>query len=702
MAQHYSDLLDSESFRLATISQEDHPNPTDTETKIPSVTLTTHRLSGAADTAYNALSYTWGSSRGGTAEDVEGCPIILNGHIFEAKPNLYNALLELYTACSDTPIWIDALCINQSNADERSTQVSLMNQIYGNATRVIVWLGKPFPELEAGLKAAERIYTQSVPHTLRMIGTQTWDFNLDLSSMPERYNMEPIDRDEALGLVTVFMSNWFARMWVIQEVSLASDVVILCNQKFTPFDCVGLAATFLHYSGFVVPVLRFIPKDKPGIYFQQNINFYQAERVQLLREWCKGEKSTWAGVLSMIDFEAGLGEQQSSSSLLLLRLLVSTFGFGTTDPRDTIYGLGGILKHMAAAQGHELPPVFLPNYKIEAKDLLRDVAQEIFEQTDSLALLSLVKDPSWRQTPGLPSWAPDFPPEMCNSVLGPGFKSVGIINSSKYIPKGTNKYPFRIDGKTLNAFGFRLGTVQKVAELYIEGVQGHFEKMVDMLLSMDKVYPYTNQSSDEALWRTLIWDTDFTYRPARLVRTEDFQKAILEHIMVSLRVHFKDHESKSVAQGLVSSSIQRMDYLNEVAAKFPNSIFPDVRLLKSVCVKIGFLPREEGEDLLDDEELQALENPFPEKTMPPGNIMASTWYQKRPFLTDTGYLGMGLVSTQARDEVWIISGCPAPVILRKTDKEANEYSLIGESYVHGVMQGEAITDDVLWQKVQIV
>ncbi|KAM0549947.1 hypothetical protein ACHAPJ_009194 [Fusarium lateritium] len=703
MAQHYSDSLDAESFRLATISLEDHPNPTDTETKIPSITLATYPLSSAAETAYNALSYTWGSPRGGTYEDVENRSIILNGCIFEAQPNLYDALLELHTACSDRPIWIDALCINQYNPNERSAQVSVMDQVYGNAARVIVWLGKPFPELEAGLKAVERIGPQSVPHTVRMLGTQTWDFNLDLSSMPELYSMEPIDEDEAIGMATVFMSNWFARMWVIQEASLASDVVILCNQKFTPLDYVGLTATFLHYSGLVTPAMDLIPKKGPGVNRRSDIHFFQAERIQLFREWCKGEESLWADVLSTINFDVGLEEtQQSSAPLLLFRLLLSTFGFGTTDPRDTIYGLGGILKHVGASKGHVLPKVFLPNYRIEAKDLLRNVAQEIIESTDSLAMLNLVKDPSWRQTPGLPSWAPEFPPEMCNTVIGPQFRSVGNVNCSKYIPKGTNKYPFHINGNTLNAFGFPLGIVKKVAEGYVESLYGHLDKLVDILLTMDKVYPYTNQPSDEALWRTLIWDADFKYRPARLIQTEDFQQAILENIIFSLKLPFREHESKSVAQAQAASTILSMSYLDDVAAKFPNGIFPDVKLVKSVGAMMGFFQPEEGEDLLGSEELQALQKPFSHKSMPPGDIIGATWDQKLPFLTDTGYLGMGLESTQPGDEVWVVSGCLTPVILRKTEAEANDYSLVGEAYVHGVMQGEAVTDDVVWQEIQIV
>ncbi|KAI3572422.1 heterokaryon incompatibility protein-domain-containing protein [Fusarium oxysporum f. sp. albedinis] len=700
MAQYYSDLLDAKSFRLATISVDKHP---ETGTQVPNVTLITHALSSAPEITYNALSYTWGPPRPGPADSEAAAnpSILLNRNISEVQPNLYDALLELHASCSEAPIWIDALCINQSSPNERSAQVSVMNQIYGKANRVIVWLGKAFPELEAGLRAAERIGTQSVPETLRMIGTQTWDFSSDLSTMPERYGMEPINQEEAVGLIQVFMSNWLARVWIIQEVSLTEDVVVLCNGKYTRFDCVGLTATFLHYSGFFQSVLNLVPRDRPGIYFRGDIYIFQAERIQLLREWCKGERSLWVGVLSMIDFEAGLGKDHAkSSSMLLLRLLFSTFGLQATDRRDSIYGLGGILKHMAAEEGLTLPSEFEPNYDIDIKDLLLDVACKIIETTDSLIFLSLVKEPSLRETPELPSWAPDFPPIMHNSVHGPQFRSIGTVNASKHVPHATREHPFSIDGETLYVSGIRLGAIQKLGEEYIDAVRGRLNLLGDILLSMDKIYPYTKQPADEVLWRTLIWDTDFTYRPSKLIRIEDFQRTILSQIVHALAVGYRAEESKAGGEASVTASIQSMTYLDDIAAKFPSSIFPSVELLNSACVDRGLITRE-GKDL-NDGELQNLQKLPPRQSMPPDNLMASTWGDRRPFLTDMGYLGMGYVSSEVGDELWIVSGCPTPMILRKTGLKKNEYSLIGETYVHGAMQGEAVTEDAAWEKIEVV
>lgn len=101
MPQYYSDLLDTESFRLATISLDTDPL---TEVQVLSVTLTTYKLSSATEIQYSTLSYTWGSPRPSHAE-VNSCTYVqLNGQTFEVQPNLYDALLELEASCSETPI----------------------------------------------------------------------------------------------------------------------------------------------------------------------------------------------------------------------------------------------------------------------------------------------------------------------------------------------------------------------------------------------------------------------------------------------------------------------------------------------------------------------------------------------------------------------------------------------------------------------
>ncbi|KAF5680769.1 heterokaryon incompatibility protein (het-6OR allele) [Fusarium heterosporum] len=695
---HYLDILDDRHFRLATVDRGIHP---DTGDRIPNVTLETHSLSGATDIGYNALSYTWGSPRVLTEDHAKQC-ILLNGKAIEVQTNLYDALVELQVSTKEIPIWIDALCINQSSDTERSAQVSVMNLIYGKASKVIVWLGKAYPELEAGIKAAERIGTESVPHTLRMLGMQTWDFTSEMSLMPERYNMDPITEEEVIGLIHLFSSKWFTRVWVIQEISLARDVAVLCDGKFTPFDCVGLTATFIHYSGLILPFLQYFPRNHPVAELLPSVSIYQSERLQLLREWCKGEASLWRDVLSMIDFEAGLSHHENSVSLLMLRLLYSTFGFEASDPRDIIYGLGGILKHMASEQGLSIPTEFEPDYTIGVGDLFQNVSRKIMETTDSLVLLTLAMESSKREIRGLSSWTMNYSTLMCNSIHGPQFKSVGAFDASKHAPTLTSDRHFVIDGNTLNVTGLYLGTVQKTAEDFEESYQGGFDRLADLLLDMELTYPYTNQPADEALWRTLIWDNDLSNRPSKPLNNESLQRVIWKQITLALKYQSMAQADKSVAEKLASTCIDKIAYLDKVVAKYPSSFFPSVKLVKSACVKEGLIKPEEGEDLVDDEELERLETSWTKNTMPPHVLLTISWLGRRPFLTDTGYLGLGYSSTAVGDELWIVSGSPAPLVLRKTGSSDNEYNVVGEAYVHGAMHGEAIDHGVTWKRLQIV
>jgi Heterokaryon incompatibility protein (HET) len=90
---------------------------------------------------YAALSYTWGPP-GDTHS------VLLNEQPFPIRENLYDALLQLQNSkLVDKYLWVDAICINQGEnydaLNERSVQITLMKQIYEQAAKVFVWLGKP-------------------------------------------------------------------------------------------------------------------------------------------------------------------------------------------------------------------------------------------------------------------------------------------------------------------------------------------------------------------------------------------------------------------------------------------------------------------------------------------------------------------------------------------------------------------------------
>jgi hypothetical protein len=84
---------------------------------------------------YTALSYVWGDA---TYKQ----PISVNGKLFGITPNLHAALVYIRDENKPVQLWVDAVCINQSDIDERNSQVAQMSDIYLRAKKVIAWLGE--------------------------------------------------------------------------------------------------------------------------------------------------------------------------------------------------------------------------------------------------------------------------------------------------------------------------------------------------------------------------------------------------------------------------------------------------------------------------------------------------------------------------------------------------------------------------------
>jgi hypothetical protein len=104
--------------------------------------------------SYEALSYVWGD------ESIRA-PIMVNGAETTVTTNLESALRYIRLEDKDRVIWIDALCIDQSNTLERNQQVSIMSEIYRNCSLCVAWLGvedeneshRPFDYIEAILSS---------------------------------------------------------------------------------------------------------------------------------------------------------------------------------------------------------------------------------------------------------------------------------------------------------------------------------------------------------------------------------------------------------------------------------------------------------------------------------------------------------------------------------------------------------------------
>lgn len=118
------------------------------EYDIRASTRTTH--------TYEALSYVWGHSGNSETIHISDCR-------FEVTPNLHAALLRLRDTCFSRIIWIDAICINQADDDEKSGQIQLMALIYAVAKEVVIWLGE---EADDSNEAFEALRNAALSHSI--------------------------------------------------------------------------------------------------------------------------------------------------------------------------------------------------------------------------------------------------------------------------------------------------------------------------------------------------------------------------------------------------------------------------------------------------------------------------------------------------------------------------------------------------------
>jgi hypothetical protein len=102
--------------------------------------------------SFTALSYVWRQQTKASDDRGDTSSILCNDVLVSITTNCYSALLHLRGKLGNFSIWIDAVCINQEDTEEKASQLPLMGDIYSGAKEVYIWLGE-------GNEATERAMT---------------------------------------------------------------------------------------------------------------------------------------------------------------------------------------------------------------------------------------------------------------------------------------------------------------------------------------------------------------------------------------------------------------------------------------------------------------------------------------------------------------------------------------------------------------
>ena len=216
---------------------------------------------------YVALSYTWGSTENKTSIGVESQKRVISQIIlafkaqkgnstaqgyqsFPVTHNLAEALQCLRHESQTQSLWIDAICIDQSNDIERSEQVAMMYEIYHRADRVMVWLGAAADDSGIAMEKLDEIG--------RTIVVDWGDFTKRLApGGDERYiNTDQnivFDRTTYHSMFQLLGRPWFQRLWVVQEVHQPNlRALVVCGNDRISWDSFCNAVFWLNRSTYVL------------------------------------------------------------------------------------------------------------------------------------------------------------------------------------------------------------------------------------------------------------------------------------------------------------------------------------------------------------------------------------------------------------------------------------------------------------------
>jgi hypothetical protein len=203
------------------------------------------RLSDAP--RFTALSYCWNSmGYPGPAENKN--PIIDLGSegTLAVTRNLFDGLYSAFGKghCETNFLWVDQICINQDDLVEKSSQVTLMKDIYKQAHLVLVWLGNDAPtgEGDRALLFADHIASRieekrllSPDFDFLPIMTSTVDIGI-----PSLHDATA----DYISLIALLTRPWFGRSWIVQEISLNANKRVLCGSTEVPFDSLTTALVY--------------------------------------------------------------------------------------------------------------------------------------------------------------------------------------------------------------------------------------------------------------------------------------------------------------------------------------------------------------------------------------------------------------------------------------------------------------------------
>jgi hypothetical protein len=425
---------------------------------------------------FEALSYTWG-------DESTLRPIAMFGvkrQVLHVTENLEAALRHLRYPNKTRLLWIDALCINQGDLEERSLQVMRMGDIFSRAVNVCIWLG------EAANRSDDAMdFVEQVSHLGKL----------------DRLIKDSSSVREWQALAMLMRRSWFSRRWVLQEVAYARKATVHCGTKRSKWSDFSDAVS-LFGDKFDEVNLLFGP---PHNQFDEAGNRFSLGNVRRV--------AAHALVTTLNHIIRKAADGRVIQRLCTMETLISDVALlQVTEPRDTVYAILTLAK--------DVRPL---NEPIDYSKSVKQVCKDLVSHTvNSFGSLDIICRPWAPESPDLPSWIPKLSRHAFASGSDGrrvnGDSLVGSPTRPIYNASGKSRGAraiFSDQGNGFNLFvkGFRLATITVVEEPALNGVipSSWMElgtRIAEEREKSERSATYTPEWNyvPEIFWRTLVAD----------------------------------------------------------------------------------------------------------------------------------------------------------------------------------------------------
>ncbi|KAH7236636.1 heterokaryon incompatibility protein-domain-containing protein [Fusarium tricinctum] len=638
-------------------------------------TLHKVELNSTPTPIYDALSYTWGD-----ATDTR--EIILNGYVVDITFNLFQALRRLRQGGDKQIIWVDAVCINQLDLDERSQQVGLMRKVYSLCVQAVIWLGEPpdqaTPTFVTHWFGDERddenidwlwdnFYDYATDPDLDSLDEQTVDWSFHglamlrlltsghLSEHPLFVKMVGDDFEYPLGysgycksitrtLEPFVRSPWWTRVWTVQECILPRNAILLYGPVSVDFLFLIKAFSALSHHMLSDCCSHYFSRSDPAVRMWIRDLGSELRNIEILRT-----------------------NQQNGTKTELWDTLLTFRMRKATDDRDKVFGVLGLIDSWPGA------PV-VADYRTTAEMVYRQIVISSSKETSSLLPLHFPLMKS--NHPDLPSWVVDWTtPGGLGSQVNTYQFSHGIYRVFK---AGRNQnYHFipSSDGKVIEVKGRHCDRVAVISTTVPEGTaSGKRNAYCDWFklagLDQDPSRKYiTGVSFFEAFWRCLCWNVLLTISDDK---QPNFNSKASDEVLYEGFLSYCLSSPKSLFHPNGLSKEER-----EAVVRLDPKFTPAEDHKWGIFSTSGYLAEQ---------------------------IINGLTVNTKMFMTEQGYLGVGPPDTQVGDEVKCLFGGWMPFILRSTGKTGEfaaektkvpTWKVLGTCYLHGIMDGEIADNEDL-------